>query len=476
MECGVVDGDNSEIRLENNEESINNLDNILDPSTTSCSLHLHDELLPSQHDKSEVKAGSSSDINEIDSMDNDAGSNIQSKEFVNNLEDEMEVGDLDENDELNGKDSSEYNTNTHPVGRPIVKENTMDVEEDKLLLEMSEFVDAKCDRNVEMSCDLGNDKSCSNNVSNKYSVNITESTSKSTISEENIECSEKVDDELEVDNVTNVESTGSNRPNQNGSLVEVKNNDNRQTSATESALKKLASLGVIAAEKPSSLILESEESALHKLASRGAISITSSGGSLLPSSVTKTVRPTITPSQPKYRPGPKSAMMKQQAKKIKIDPGKSMDIDKDFSSLINILSTGGERDSDQPSDEDLQNQNVINIGMANVKSLDKSNAEVDINVCIEKNICNDVSKDRTMDVVGLDGVENDAVHESDSESHDGNKSVSQGSDHTEERDESVSSASYKLKNVIEEGSAEILLSTTKNVFYNKVQEFNRDMR
>lgn len=474
MECGVVDGDNSEIRLENNEESINNLDNniMLDQSTKSCSLH--DELLPSQHDKSEEKVGSSGDINEIDSINNDAGSNIQSKEFVNNVEDEMEVGDLDENDELNGKDSSEYHTNTHPVGRPIVKENTMDVEEDKLLLEMSEFVDAKCDGDVEMSCDLGNDKSCSNNVSNKYSANIIESTSKTLLSKENIVCSENVDDELEVDNVTNVESTGSNRPNQNGSLVEVKNNDNRQMSATESALKKLASLGVIAAEKPSSLILESEESALHKLASRGAISITSAGGSLLPSSVTKTV--TITPPQPKYRPGPKSVKMKQQAKKIKIDPGKSMDIDKDFSSLINILSTGAERDSDQPSDEDLQNQNVINLDMANVKSLDESNAEVDINLCIEKKKCNNVSKDRTMDVIGLDGVENDALHESDSESHDGNKSVSQGSDHTEERDENVLSASYKLKNVIEEGSAEILLSSTKNVFYNKVQEFNRDMR
>lgn len=460
-----MDEDNSEIRLENNEKSINKLDQ----STTACSLH----------ELSEGKVVSSGDItfsNEIGSFINDAGSNIQSKEFENNVDDEMEVGDLNENDELDGKDSSEYrpSPNSHPVGSPKAKENPTDIEEDKLLLEMSEFVDAKCDGNDERSCDLGNDKSCSN----KYSSDLTESGSKSPISEENMECPEQVDDQLEVDNSTNVESTGSNKPHKHrpSSLVEERNKDSKQMSATESAFKKLASLGVIAEEKPASLILESKESVLHKLASRGAISITSSGGSLLPSSVTKTV--TITPSQPKYRPGPKSAMKKQQAKKIKIDPGKSMDIDKDFSSLINILSTGAEGVSDQPSDVDFQNKNVINSDVANVKNLDKHNAEVDIDLRIEQNICNDVSrpKDRTMNVVGLDEVANYAVHESDSESHDGNKSVSQGSDIAEERDESLLSASLKLKNVIEEGSAEILLSATKNVFYNKVQEFNRDMR
>lgn len=419
----AVDGHNSEIRLENNEESIKDLDRLEDKSTTkSCSLD----------DESEDKVGSSGNINEIDSVINDAGSNIQPKEFVNNVEDEMEVGDCDENDELEG---------------------------------------AMCDRNVKMSCDVGNDKSSSSNVCNKYSANVTESSSETSISEKNIECFAQVDDQLVVNNATNVESIVSNSPNQNGSLFEVKNNDYKQMSATESALKKLASLGVIAEEKPTNIVLESKESVLHKLASRSAISITSAGGSLLPSSTIKSV--TITPSQPKYKPGPKSAMMKQQAKKIKIDPGKSMDIDKDFSSLINILSTGTERDSEELLD--LENQNAINSDMAN-KYLVKSNAEVDINLCtgITKNICNDVSEDKTMEV--LERVENDAVHESDSESHDGNKSVSQGSDQAEEKDEIRSSVSYKLKNVIEEGSAEILLSTTKNVFYNKVQEFNRDMR
>lgn len=462
----VVDGLNSEIRLENNEESINDLDRLEDQSTTtSCSLD--DE----SKQKSEEKIGSSGNINEIDSeVINDAGSNIQPKEFVNNVEDEMEVGDFNENDELEGKSSSEFQSNTYLVGKPTTDENTMDVEEDKLLLESSEFVDAKCDRNVKMSFDLGNNKSSSSNVCKKYSANVTESSSETLISEENIECSAKVDDQLVVDNATNVESIVSNSHNQNGSVFEVKNNDNKQMSATESALKKLASLGVIAEEKPTNI--ESKESVLHKLASRSAISITSAGGSLLPSSTIKSV--TITPSQPKYKPGPKSAMMKQQAKKIKIDPGKSMDIDKDFSSLINILSTATERNSDELLD--LGNQNAINSDMANVKYLDKSNAEVDINLCtgIKKNICDDVSEDKTMDV--LERVENDAVHESDSESHDGNKSVSQGSDQAEEKDAIMSSVSYKLKNVIEEGSAEILLSTTKNVFYNKVQEFNRDMR
>lgn len=433
----AVDGHNSEIRLENNEESIKDLDMLEDKSTTtSCSLD------DKSKEKSEEKVSSSGNINEIDSFINDAGSNIQPKEFVNNVEDEMEVGDCDENDELEGKSSSEYQSNTYLVGKPTINKNTKDVERDKLFLEKSEFVDAKCDRNVKMSCDLGNDKSSSS-----------------------------IDDQLVVDNAINVESIVSNSPNQNGSLFEVKNNDYKQMSATESALKKLASLGVIAEEKPTNIVLESKESVLHKLASRSAISITSAGGSLLPSSTIKSV--TITPSQPKYKPGPKSAMMKQQAKKIKIDPGKSMDIDKDFSSLINILSTGTERDSDELLD--LENQNAINSDMAN-KYLDKSNAEVDVNLCtgITKNICNDVSEDKTMEV--LERVENDAVHESDSESHDGNKSVSQGSDQAEEKDEIRSSVSYKLKNVIEEGSAEILLSTTKNVFYNKVQEFNRDMR
>lgn len=460
----AVDGHNSEIRLENNEEYIKDLDRLeYKSTTTSCSLD----------DESKEKVGSSGNINEIDSVINDAGSNIQPKEFVNNVEDEMEVGDCDENDELEGKSSSEYQSNTFLVGKPTINENTKDVEGDKLFLEKSEFVDAKCDRSVKMSCDLGNDKSSSSNVCNKYSANVTESSSETSISEENIECFAQVDDQLVVDNATNVESIVSNRPshNQNGSLFEVKNNDYKQMSATESALKKLASLGVIAEEKPTNIVLESKESVLHKLASRSAISITSAGGSLLPSSTTKSV--TITPSQPKYKPGPKSAMMKQQAKKIKIDPGKSMDIDKDFSSLINILSTGTERDSDELLD--LENQNAINSDMAN-KYLDKSNAEVDINLCtgITKDICNDVSEDKTMEVP--ERVENDAVHESDSESHDGNKSVSQGSDQAEEKDEIRSSVSYKLKNVIEEGSAEILLSTTKNVFYNKVQEFNRDMR
>lgn len=464
----AVDGHNSEIRLENNEESIRDLDRLEDKSTTtSCSLD--DE----SKEKSEEKDGASGNINEIDSVINDAGSNIQPKEFVNNVEDEMEVGDWDENDELEGKSSSEYQSNTYLVGKPTINENTKDVEGDKLFLEKSEFVDAKCDRNVKMSCDLGNDKRSSSNVCNKYSANVTESSSETSISEENTECSAQVDDQLVVDNATNVESIVSNSPNQNGSLFEVKNNDYKQMSATESALKKLASLGVTAEEKPTNIVLESKESVLHKLASRSAISITSAGGSLLPSSTIKSV--TFTPSQPKYKPGPKSAMMKQQAKKIKIDPGKSMDIDKDFSSLINILSTGTERDSDELLD--LENQNAINSDMAN-KYLDKSNAEVDINLCtgrpITKNICNDVSEDKTMEV--LERVENDAVHESDSESHDGNKSVSQGSDQAEEKDEIRSSVSYKLKNVIEEGSAEILLSTTKNVFYNKVQEFNRDMR
>lgn len=448
----AVDGHNSEIRLENNEESIRDLDRLEDKSTTSCSLD--DE----SKEKSEEKVGSSGNINEIDSVINDAGSNIQPKEFVNNEEDEMEVGDCAENDELEGKSSSEYQSNTYLVGKPTINENTKDVEGDKLFLEKSEFVDAKCDRNVKMSCDLGNDKSSSSNVCNKYSANVTESSSETHY-------------QLVVDNATNVESIVSNSPNQNGSLFEVKNNDYKQMSATESALKKLASLGVIAEEKPTNIVLESKESVLHKLASRSAISITSAGGSLLPSSTIKSV--TITPSQPKYKPGPKSAMMKQQAKKIKIDPGKSMDIDKDFSSLINILSTGTERDSDELLD--LEKQNAINSDMAN-KYLDKSNAEVDINLCtgITKNICNDVSEDKTMEV--LERVKNDAVHESDSESHDGNKSVSQGSDQAEEKDEIRSSVSYKLKNVIKEGSAEILLSTTKNVFYNKVQEFNRDMR
>lgn len=454
MERGV-DGHSSEIRLENNEES-KDLGRLEDQSTTtSCSLD----------DESKEKVGSSGNSNEIDNVINDAGSNIQPKEFVNNVEDEMEVGDFDENDELEGKSSLEYQSNKCLVGKPTINENTMDVEEDKLLLEKSEFVDAKCDRNVKMSCDLGNDKSSSSNVFNKYSANVTESSSETSIPEENTECS------VQVDNA-NVESIVSNSPNQNGSLFEVKNNDYKQMSATESALKKLASLGVIAEEKPTNIVLESKESVLHKLASRSAISITSAGGSLLPSSTIKNV--TITPSQPKYKPGPKSAMMKQQAKKIKIDPGKSMDIDKDFSSLINILSTATERDSDELLD--LENQNAINSDMANVKYLDKSNAEVNINLCsgIKKNICNDISEDKTMDV--LERVENDAVHESDSESHDGNKSVSQGSDQAEEKDEIMSSVSYKLKNVIEEGSAEILLSSTKNVFYNKVQEFNRDMR
>lgn len=467
MERGV-DGHNSEIRLENNEESIKDLDRLVDKSTTtSCSLD--DE----SKEKSEEKVGSSGDINEIDSVINDAGSNIQPKAFVKNVEDEMEVGDCDENDELEGKSSSEYQSNTCLISKRAINENTQDVEGDKLFLEKSEFVDAKlCDRNVKMSCDLGNDKSSSSNVCNKYSANVTESSSETSISEENIECSAQVDDQLVVDNATNVESIVSKNPNQNGSLFEVKNNDYKQMSATESALKKLATLGVIAEEKPTNIVLESKESVLHKLASRSAISITSAGGSLLPSSTIKSV--TITPSQPKYKPGPKSAMMKQQAKKIKIDPGKSMDIDKDFSSLINILSTATERDSDELLD--LENQKTINSDMANVKHLVKSNTEADVNLCtgITKNICNDVSEDKTMDV--LERVENDAVHESDSESHDGNKSVSQGSDQAEEKDEIRSSVSYKLKNVIEEGSAEILLSTTKNVFYNKVQEFNRDMR
>lgn len=461
----AVDGHNSEIRLENNEGSIKDLDRLEDKSTTSCSL---DDV---SKEKSEEKFGSSGNIIEIDSVINDAGSNIQPKEFVNNVEDEMEVGDCYENDELEGKSSSEYQSNTYLVGKPTINENTKDVEGDNLFLEKSELVDAKCDRNVKMSCYLGNDKSSSSNVCNKYSANVTESSSETSISKENIECFAQVDDQLVVDNATNVESIVSNSPNQNGSLFEVKNNDYKQMSATESALKKLASLGVIAEEKPTNIVLESKESVLHKLASRSAISITSAGGSLLPSSTIKSV--TITPSQPKYKPGPKSAMMKQQAKKIKIDPGKSMDIDKDFSSLINILSTGTERDSDELLD--LENQNAINSDMAN-KYRDKSNAEVDINLCtgITKNICNDVSEDKTMEV--LERVENDVVHESDSESHDGNKSVSQGSDQAEEKDEIRSSVSYKLKNVIEEGSAEILLSTTKNVFYNKVQEFNRDMR
>lgn len=466
MERGV-DGHNSEIRLENNEESIKDLDRLEDKSTTtSCSLD--DE----SKEISEEKVGFSGDINEIDSIINDAGSNIQPKEIVNNVEDEMEVGDCDENDELECKTSLEYQSNTYLVGKPTINEKTKDVEGEKLFLEKSEFVDAKCDRNVKMSRDLGNDKSSSSNICNKYSANVTESSSETSISDKNIECSAQVDDQLVVDIATNVESIVSNSPNQNGSLFEVKNNDYKQMSATESALKKLASLGVIAEEKPTNIVVESKESVLHKLASRSGISITSAGGSLLPSSTIKSV--TITPSQPKYKPGPKSAMMKQQAKKIKIDPGKSMDIDKDFSSLINILSTATERDSDELLD--LENQNAINSDMANVKYLDKSNAEVDNNLCtgVTKNIRNDVSEDKTMDV--LERVENDAVHESDSESHDGNKSVSQGSDQAEEKDEIRSSVSYKLKNVIEEGSAEILLSTTKNVFYNKVQEFNRDMR
>lgn len=443
--------DNSVTALENKVESITHvMDKSPDQSTNANSLQA--DLLPSQNEKLEENVCSSVDtllpISEEPASYSDAGPNP---------EDEIMNDDHDELDNGNVSLSDRNSPISHQIG--CEQENVTEGEEYKLLSVLDQ------DGSTEKNHDL--------DYENSYSIeasHVSKSISKSQILEENIESSDEVDDQSEVGKLVNVElsvtsntsmSTSKN-DNANKSTVKENINDIKQLPATESAFQKLANLGLIANENPNSTV-ESKESVLQKLASRGAISITAPGGFSLPPSVSKSV--TIIPSQPKnYKPGPKS-MKKQEAKKIKIDPGKSMDIDKDFSSLINILSSGAERDSDQSSEVGLiQDKHVKNLE-SEIMS-EKISDEVNTNLRLEQNICND-----QMDIDAIE--DHSAAPESDSESHDGNKSGSQGS---EERDESVIVTSYKLKNVIEEGSAEILLSATKNVFYNKVQEFNRDMR
>lgn len=269
-------------------------------------------------------------------------------------------------------------------------------------------------------------------------IRTVDTTEKETISEE-----EKQDSNIEV---CNFEGSVDN--------IGIKN-DQESLDRSESAFQKLSNLGVIAAEKT---IEESKESLLQKLASRGAISITpSSGGTGNSSSSSLSIRSSALPIQ---KSGTKSAVIKQKSKKIKIDPGKSSDIDKDFDSLINFLSANN-TEKDESESNQLENDTscteILKPEVDNVSEPCLEQKKDELNGVVQETINNDEM----------------VVHEMDTESHDGSK-ISHSSDQAED-DEQILITSSEPKNAVEEGSAEILLHS-KNVFYNKVQEFNRDMR
>uniref|UniRef100_A0A1B6IPS7 tRNA (guanine(26)-N(2))-dimethyltransferase n=1 Tax=Homalodisca liturata TaxID=320908 RepID=A0A1B6IPS7_9HEMI len=241
------------------------------------------------------------------------------------------------------------------------------------------------------------------------------------------------------------------------------NKTTKVSKVTESAFQKLASLGVITEEKP---FVDTKENVLKKLASRSGISITPAGGAS--SSLNSSIL--ITRTKPKHKPGPKSAMLKQKAKKIKIDLTKeSTDIDKDFNSLISFLSTAAKA-------EEISDQlDTVPKHSSNTEIDDADDIEVDPNLNINDSCVNQDQNESSGREVNVSVVDNQSLQDMDGESHDESKSFSHSSEHPDDSDDKITTTISKVKNVIEEGSAEILLSATKNVFYNKVQEFNRDM-
>lgn len=208
----------------------------------------------------------------------------------------------------------------------------------------------------------------------------------------------------------------------------------------------LAIVTNIADQEP---VEESKESLLQKLTSRGSISIVPSGVGLPTQSLT------VVPALLKPKIAAKSVMVKQQkCKKIKIDPGNSMDIDKDFDSLISALSAGNnleEKHCKLTPTETVQD-------MAMVQS--------NLDVLDEVLNTTETSTEQSKDV--LNGVEEGTVKHLEETKGDQSLNIS------EDNQEIIPIPSPQSKNV-EEGSAEILMNS-KSVFYNKVQEFNRDMR
>lgn len=321
--------------------------------------------------------------------------------------------------------------------------STDNTSDDQLPSEISNLVDSK---DGEVNCKEV-DESCSDNLQQSTGITITEVKS-GTILEGH---DDKADDFNEtLDHSQDRDLSDGNDANEtmnNGETVDENNQDLAETPLVkESPFEKLANLGFVSKEEVEP---DTKESALQKLVSRGAISITpAGGGSSMPSSSSSDKPLSITPSKPKYKAGPKSAMLKQKARQIKIDPGKSVNIEQDFNSLINFLSAGG-------VDKTMENSKneSLDIGLVG-----KDNSSIEKDKIEEKE------------------ESNNYLQEVDSANHeDGSKSMNCSSELSDDNC-SITSNISKSDNKVEEGSAEILLSASPNVFYNKVQEFNRDMR
>lgn len=322
---------------------------------------------------------------------------------------------------------TEPNKNTVTAMDISIEEESKELGTDQVQCEVeeSEFDENSTNKNIEQEADL-----------NKCAI-----TDMKTIEEADMELqSEELNENnLETDNLRDSEPD------------DGIDNGQEKSNKSASAFQRLASLGVITAEEP---VEESKESLLQKLANRGSISITPSSGGALTSSSSTSVKPTL----PKQRPGPKSPVIKQKSKKIKIDPDKSSDIDEEFDSLISFLSA-------KNNSEELTESNT---------TLPTTNDSENIHVQSKsENVSESHPEPKEDEENGVEEITNndDAVHEMDTESHDESK-ISLSSDQTEDDERMLTS---QPKNDVEEGSAEILI-LPKNVFYNKVQEFNRDMR
>lgn len=310
--------------------------------------------------------------------------------------------------------------------------------DDQLLSEISDLVDDKYSENCNET-----DESCLGDRDQSTGIASTVVNS-GIITEEN---NDKTDDLNETPDQCQDRSILEGNANDCEEHDEV-GEDNQETVekplVKESPFEKLASLGYVSKGEVEP---ETKESALQKLVNRGAISITPASGVTSMKSSTSSKTLSITPTKAKYKAGPKSAMIKQKAKQIKIDPGKSVDIEQDFNSLINFLSAGG-------VDKTIDNSK------SDVGSVGKDNSTIE--------------NDKIDEPVDSKIETNNHLQESDSTNHDGSISISCGSELSDDGCSVASNISKSDK--VEEGSAEILLSASPNVFYNKVQEFNRDMR
>ncbi|XP_054283171.1 tRNA (guanine(26)-N(2))-dimethyltransferase-like isoform X1 [Macrosteles quadrilineatus] len=465
------DLDNSALGLEKSEPLIDDSRHIINKTTTglheSSETQLSNNAVTNSVDK--VSASFKSKMSEVDSDINVAEKNDSSSEEAMQLEYHNTSEDCLNDNMTIDKKKLNINDGDDNSAEPTVSED------DNLLSEISKLVDQQ---HGDSDSQIVSESDCQDN---------------------NVEKDDAIDMESNIDEVNNdVEG------NSEGKLDSAPQDKVGNTLTSEikkpkeSAVQRLASLGLIPEEKP---VVEDKETILKKLASRGGISIVPAGSRPSPSSSpvsvkpvssnvsptkqvtskTGSVKPSLTlkppvagksqnisnpsvsiptPVKPIYKPGPKSAK-----KKIKIDPGNSLDIEKDFNSLINILSTGADVSSTSVTSSTGTTEEKSVSGEIVSEKVNESKLESQLEM-------NEASNQSTNDghVSGMDvDTNDDKTFESETESHDDSK-LDQCSE-TDEKDPSKN----KNKNVIEEGSAEILLIADKNVFYNKVQEFNRDM-